>query len=182
MGKWYVVQVVSGLEKRARQNILENRVAAQMQEAVEDVIVPSEKVAEVKRGEQRVFDKRLWPGYVFVKMDLTEDSWTYVRNANGVLGFLGGGDPAPLTEDEVEKILNDLEDRQKNVVQKHRINVGDHVKIVDGVFVNFVGEVVEVSYEKGRLSALVSIFGRDTRVDDLEFWQVELVPKDVEHK
>jgi len=180
MNKWYVIQVISGQENKVRKGILENREAKGMTELVEDVLVPSENVSEVKRGQQRVTEKRMWPGYIMVKMNLTDDAWMYVRNSNGVLGFLGGEKPTPLTEEEVEKILKELESKKGDVVHKHQINIGDRVKITDGVFVNFVGNVVEVFHDKGRLSVLVSIFGRETRVDDLEFWQVELVPEESE--
>jgi transcriptional antiterminator NusG len=142
--------------------------------------VPIENVAEVKRGQQRVSEKKLWPGYILVNMNLTDDSWMYVRNSNGVLGFLGGEKPTPLAQGEVDEILRDLEEKKKGVVQKHNITSGDKVKITDGVFVNFIGTVQEVFHDKGRLSVLVSIFGRETRVDDLEFWQVEQVPSETE--
>src|SRR5579862_7300875 len=180
MHKWYVVQVVSGLEKRVKKTIEENCEAKGMSELIESVLVPTENVAEVKRGEQRISEKKLWPGYILVKMNLTDDSWMYVRNTNGVLGFLGGEKPAPLNQAEVDAILSDLEEKKKGVVQKHNITSGDRVKIIDGVFVNFIGTVQEVFHDKGRLSVLVSIFGRETRVDDLEFWQVEQVAAETE--
>jgi transcriptional antiterminator NusG len=113
-------------------------------------------------------------------MTLTDDSWDFVKNTQGVIGFLGGDKPTPLTESEVKEILNDIESKKKRVVQKHKFEVGDSVKIVDGVFVNFIGTVTDVQHEKGRLSVLVSIFGRDTRVDDLEFFQVEEVTEESE--
>jgi transcriptional antiterminator NusG len=100
----------------------------------------------------------------------------YVKNINGVLDFLGGEKPSPLSQKEVDEILRELEEKKKGVVQKHNIGTGDKVKIIDGVFVNFIGTVNEVFHDKGRLSVMVSIFGRETRVDDLEFWQVEAVP------
>ena len=180
MHKWYVVQVVSGLEKRVKKSIEENCEAAGMKEHIEVILVPTENVAEVKRGEQRVSEKKLWPGYILIQMNLTDDSWMYVRNTNGVLGFLGGDSPLPLMQNEVDDVLKDLEEKKKGVVQKHNITAGDKVKITDGVFINFIGTVTEVFHEKGRLSVMVSIFGRDTRVDDLEFWQVELVPTETE--
>ena len=180
MNRWYVIQVISGQENKIRRGLIENRDAKGMAELVEEVLVPSENVSEVKRGEQRVTEKRMWPGYILVKMNLTDDSWMYVRNSNGVLGFLGGERPTPLSEGEVEKILKELEEKKGGVVQKHQINIGDRVKITDGVFINFIGNVVEVFHDKGRLSVLVSIFGRETRVDDLEFWQVELVSEETE--
>jgi transcriptional antiterminator NusG len=175
MHNWYVVQVVSSQEKRVKKALEENREAKGMAPFIEDILVPTENVSEVKRGEQKVSEKRLWPGYILVKMDLNDDSWMYVKNTNGVIGFLGGEAPLPLPQKEVDSILAELEEKKKGVVQKHDIQVGDKVKITDGVFVNFIGTVTEVFHEKGRLSVLVSIFGRDTRVDDLEFWQVEEV-------
>lgn len=178
--KWYVVQVISSQEKRVKKALEENRESKGMAELVEDILVPTENVAEVKRGEQKVSEKRLWPGYILVKMNLTDDSWMYVKNTNGVIDFLGGEIPTPLPQTEVDSILSELEEKKKGVVQKHNIQPGDKVKIIDGVFVNFIGSVTEVFHEKGRLSVNVSIFGRDTRVDDLEFWQVEQVPQGVD--
>ncbi|MFN0065152.1 MAG: transcription termination/antitermination NusG family protein, partial [Chlamydiales bacterium] len=120
-----------------------------------------------------------WPGYVLIKMTMTDEAWQYVKGTSGVIDFLGGEKPTALSDQEVHEILSDLESKQGEVTQKHKFNVGDRVKINEGVFVNFIGTVVEVFHEKGRLSAMVSIFGRDTRVDDLEFWQVEELGPDV---
>lgn len=180
MHKWYVVQVISSQEKKVKKTLEENREAQGMVDFIEEILVPSENVAEVKKGEQKVSEKRLWPGYILVKMHLTDDSWMYVKATNGVIGFLGGEKPLPLPQKEVDTILAELEDKKKGVVQKHNIQVGDKVKITDGVFVNFIGTVTDVFHDKGRLSVLVSIFGRETRVDDLEFWQVEQVPQEAE--
>lgn len=180
MLKWYVVQVISSHEKKVKKALEENREASGMTDLLEEVLVPTENVAEVKRGEQKVSEKRLWPGYILVKMNLTDDSWMYVKNTNGVIDFLGGEKPTPLADREVNDILKELEEKKKGVVQKHNIGIGDKVKITDGVFVNFIGTVTDVFHDKGRLSVMVSIFGRDTRVDDLEFWQVELVPGEQE--
>ncbi len=173
MQKWYVVQVMSSLEKKVKRAIEEYLDQKGMREFISEILIPTENVAEVKRGHQKVSEKRMWPGYLLVKMDLNDEAWAYVKDTPGVIDFLGGDKPAPLTEKEVKDIMDELEDRQKGVVQKHKVEVGDRVKITDGVFVNFVGTVTEVNHEKGRLSVMVSIFGRDTRVDDLEFWQVE---------
>ena len=173
MQKWYVVQVISSQEKRVKKALEENRDSKGMGELVTDVLVPTENVSEVKRGEQRVSEKRLWPGYILVQMELTDDSWMFVKDTNGVIGFLGGEKPTPLLDSEINTILSDIEQKKQGVVHKHNIQIGDKVKITDGVFVNFIGTVQEVFHDKGRLSVLVSIFGRDTRVDDLEFWQVE---------
>ena len=175
---WFVVQVLSGHEKKVKRALDENRENHGMSERVHEVVVPIENVIEVKQGEQKVKEKVLWPGYVLVSMELDDDCWHFVKNTNGVIDFLGGGKPSPLKTYEVEEILNDLRARKNEVVHKHDISVGDTVKIVDGVFVNFTGTVTEMFQEKGRVSVLVSIFGRDTRVDDLEFWQIEKVATD----
>lgn len=180
MYKWYVVQVISGQEKKVKKALEENRESQGMAEWIEEILVPTENVAEVKKGEQKVSEKKLWPGYILVKMNLNDDSWMYIKNTNGVLDFLGGAKPTPLLQKEVDEILSELEEKKKGVVQKHNIVVGDKVKITDGVFVNFIGAVTEVYHEKGRLSVMVSIFGRETRVDDLEFWQVEHAPAETE--
>jgi transcriptional antiterminator NusG len=135
---------------------------------------------EVKKGEQKISEKRIWPGYVLIKMNLTDDSWQYVKHTPGVIDFLGGEKPTSLSDQEVNSILKELEEKKSGVTQKHKIEVGDRVKINDGVFVNFIGTVIEVFQDKGRLSVMVSIFGRDTRVDDLEFWQIEEVGLETE--
>jgi transcription termination/antitermination protein NusG len=180
MHKWYVIQVISSQEKRVKKFLEENRDSKGMAELVSEVLVPTENVAEVKRGEQKVSEKRMWPGYILVKMELTDDSWMYVKDTNGVIDFLGGEKPMPLPQHEIDTILAEIESKKAGVVHKHNIQIGDKVKITDGVFVNFIGTVQEVFHDKGRLSVLVSIFGRDTRVDDLEFWQVEQVPQEAE--
>ncbi|MCX6987235.1 MAG: transcription termination/antitermination protein NusG [Chlamydiae bacterium] len=180
MHKWYVIQVISGQEKKVKKALEDNRESKGMSDLVEEILVPTENIAEVKKGQQKISEKKMWPGYILVKITLTDDSWMYVKNTNGVLDFLGGEKPTPLLQREVDAILNDLEEKKKGVVQKHNIAIGDKVKINDGVFVNFIGTVIEVFHEKGRLSVMVSIFGRETRVDDLEFWQVEQASAETE--
>lgn len=175
MAKWYVVQVLSTQEKKVKKNLEENRESRDVAGLIEEIVLPIENVSEVKHGQTKVVEKRLWPGYLLVKMTLDEQSWQYVKNTTGVIDFLGGGKPTALSDAEVDEILKDLADKQQNVTQRHKFEVGDHVKIIDGVFINFTGTVTVVYHDKGRLSVLVSIFGRDTRVDDLEFTQVEEV-------
>lgn len=180
MHKWYVLQVMSGHERKVKRALEDLREKKGMLESVSEVLVPTENVAEVKQGEQKITEKRLWPGYILIKMNLNDESWDYVKNTTGVIDFLGGEKAAPLTDSEMQEILKELKEKKEDVVHKHNVEVGDTVKINDGVFINFVGTVTEVFYEKGRLSVLVSIFGRDTRVDDLEFWQVEEVTSDAD--
>jgi transcription termination/antitermination protein NusG len=181
-GKWYVVQVLSTHEKKTKKALEEHLEIKGMTDYIEDILLPTENVSEVKKGQQHIVEKRLWPGYLIIKMLLTDDSWQYVKNTNGVIDFLGGAKPTSLTDQEVNDILRDLEDKKQKVTQKHKFEVGDRVKIIDGVFINFIGTVIEVFHEKGRLSVMVSIFGRDTRVDDLEFVQVEEMSDDAETK
>jgi len=178
MHKWYVIQVLSSHEKKAKKALEEGCQTHGMSDFIERVVLPIENVSEVKRGQQRIVEKRLWPGYLLIKMHLTDDSWMFVKNTSGVIEFLGGEKPTELSDTEVEALLADLESRKTKVTQKHKLQIGDKVKITDGVFVNFIGTVIEVFHEKGRLSVMVSIFGRETRVDDLEFWQVEEITEE----
>jgi transcription termination/antitermination protein NusG len=181
MHKWFVVQVFAGQEKKVKKALDEHRDLKGMTDLLEEVLLPTENVSEVKKGQQKVVEKRLWPGYLLLKMNLTDESWQYVKTTPGVIDFLGGEHPTALTEQEVQEILRDLESKKQTITQRHKFEVGDKVKITDGVFVNFVGTVTEVFHEKGRLSAMVSIFGRDTRVDDLEFTQVEEYTEETEN-
>src|SRR4051812_15831047 len=112
MHKWYVVQVISSQEKRVKKALEENRESKGMAELISEVLVPTENVSEVKRGEQRLSEKRLWPGYILVKLELTDDSWMFVKNTNGVIDFLGGAKPLSLPQHEVDAILSDLEQKK----------------------------------------------------------------------
>lgn len=180
MHKWYVVQVLSAQEKKVMKALEDHRSMKGMVALIEKVVFPTEQVSEVKRGQQHVVEKKLWPGYLLIKMTLNDESWSYVKNTVGVIDFLGGDTPTALTEHEIGLIMQDLESKKGKITEKHKFQIGDRVKIVDGVFINFLGSVTEVFPEKGRLSVMVSIFGRDTRVDDLEFLQVEAVSEDTE--
>lgn len=180
MHKWYVVQVLSTHENKVQKALLEQIEHKGMSDFIERILVPTENVSEVKQGQQRIVEKRIWPGYILIKMLMTDDSWQYVKTTAGVIDFLGGDKPTALSDKEVDEILRDLEQKQKSVTQKHKFKAGDTVKIVDGVFVNFTGTVTEVFHDKGRLSVNVSIFGRETQVDDLEFSQVEEVQESAE--
>ncbi len=180
MSKWYVVQVLSTHEKKVKKALDEQRELKGVGDMIEEILLPTENVQEVKKGQQKVVEKRLWPGYLLIKMVLNDDTWQYVKQTAGVIDFLGGEKPTSLTDREVEEILKDLEDKKQKITQKHKFDIGDRVKITDGVFVNFIGTVSEVFHDKGRLSVLVSIFGRDTRVDDLEFTQVEEITEEAE--
>lgn len=178
--KWYVVQVFTAQEKKVKKALEEFRDSSGVTDLIEEILLPTENVLEVKQGEQKISEKRIWPGYVLIKMNLTDDSWQYVKNTTGVIDFLGGEKPTSLSDEEVNNILKDLDEKKAGITQKHKFEKGDRVKINDGVFVNFIGTIHEVFQDKGRLSVIVSIFGRDTRVDELEFWQVEEVGPETE--
>ena len=178
MLKWYVVQVFSSQEKKVKKALEEHLELKGMSDHIKQILLPTENVFEVKAGQQHIVEKRLWPGYILINMEMTDDSWLYVKYTNGVIDFLGGGKPVSLTETEVVEILKDIEDKKQTITHKHKFEMGDKVKIIEGVFVNFIGTVTEVFHDKGRLSVMVSIFGRDTRVDDLEFAQVEEILED----
>lgn len=180
MYKWYVLQVLSTHEKKVKKALEEHLELKGMSDQIEQILLPTENVSEVKKGQQHIVEKRLWPGYLLVKMNLNDESWQYVKNTNGVISFLGGDKPTPLTDGEIDELLRDLADKKEKITQKHKFEIGDRVKITDGVFVNFVGTVIEVFHDKGRLSVMVSIFGRETRVDDLEFAQVEEMTEEME--
>jgi len=167
--KWYVVHTYSGHENKVKVNIekiVENR---GMQDKVLKIIVPTEDRVEIKNGQRKVKTRKMFPGYVLVKMIVTNESWYLVRNTQGVTGFVGhGSEPIPLTKDEVrrmgiEKIYIDL-----------NIDIGDSVKVINGPFESFMGVVEEVNMERQTLKARISMFGRDTPVE-LEFGQVDKI-------
>ena len=165
--KWYVVHTYSGHENKVKVNIEKLVESRGMQNLVLDVIVPTEERVEIRNGQRKLTTKKMFPGYVLVKMIVTNESWYLVRNTQGVTGFVGhGSDPVPLTLEEVrrmgiEKVYIDLD-----------INVGDTIKVINGPFENFMGTVEEVNPEKQTLRAKVSMFGRDTPVE-LDFAQVD---------
>ncbi|MEC7838423.1 MAG: transcription termination/antitermination protein NusG [Chlamydiota bacterium] len=182
MHKWYVVQVLSSNENKVKKSLLEQGGHETMTDFIDRVLVPTENVSEVKKGEQKIVERRIWPGYILIKMVLTDESWQYVKETNGVIDFLGGDAPTALSDAEVAEILRELEEKKETVTQKHQFSVGDTVKIIEGVFVNFLGTITEIFPEKGTLSLNVSIFGRETRVDDLEFTQVEEISEEEKNK
>lgn len=165
--KWYVVHTYSGHENKVKANIekiVENR---GMQDLIQCVAMPTEDVVEIKGGQRKVRSRKMFPGYVIVKMIVTSESWYLIRNTQGVTGFVGNGtDPIPLTDEEVRRM------GVENVVTNIDAEVGDHVKVIDGPFDNFMGVIEEINMEKQMLKVRISMFGRETPVE-LEFGQVE---------
>jgi len=174
--RWYVVHVYSGFEKKIAQQIKEQAAQKGLADKIEDVLVPSEEVTEVRRGQKINSERKFFPGYVLVKMELTDDAWHLVKNTPKVTGFLGEKNrPTPIREAEAQRMLKQVQEgvdkpRRPSVI----FEVGEQVRVADGPFTSFNGVVEEVDEERGRVKVSVSIFGRSTPVE-LEYGQVEKV-------
>jgi len=172
--RWYVVHAYSGMEKAVERNIRERINRAGMQDLFGEILVPTEEVVEIKNGQKRTSERRFYPGYVLVQMVMNDDTWHLVKHTNKVTGFVGGAKnrPAPISEDEVAKILGQMEEGVDKPRHKVEFTVGEYVRVKEGPFTDFNGTVEEVNYEKSKVRVSVTIFGRATPVE-LEFSQVE---------
>ncbi|MET1257314.1 transcription termination/antitermination protein NusG [Aliikangiella maris] len=172
--KWYVVQAYSGYESKVR-NLLEERVKLHgLEEKFGQILVPTEEIVEMRAGQKRKSERKFFPGYVLVEMEMGDDSWHLVRETPRVLGFIGGTSdrPAPISQKEADAILNRLEESTDKPKPKTLFEVGEAVRVIDGPFADFNAVVEQVNYEKSRLQVSVMIFGRSTPVE-LDFSQVE---------
>ena len=172
--RWYVVHAYSGFEATVKRSLEERIERAGVKELFGDILVPTEEVVEMRGGTQRRSERKFFPGYVLVQMEMTDEAWHLVKDVPKVMGFIGGtGDrPAPITDREADQILNRMQDGVDKPKPKVLFEPGEVVRVTDGPFNDFNGSVEEVDYEKSRLKVSVSIFGRSTPVD-LEFGQVE---------
>lgn len=172
--RWYIVHAYSGMEKAVERNIAERIGRAGMQSKFGRVLVPTEEVVEMKGGQKKTTERRLFPGYVFVEMVMDDESWHLVKHTNKVTGFVGGAKnrPAPISEAEVQKIVSQMQEGTEKPRHKTEFMVGEYVRVKEGPFTDFNGSVEDVNYEKSRLRVSVMIFGRSTPVE-LEFGQVE---------
>jgi transcription termination/antitermination protein NusG len=172
--RWYVVHAYSGMEKAVERNIRERINRAGMQDMFGQILVPTEEVVEIKNGQKRTSERRFYPGYVLVQMVMNDDTWHLVKHTNKVTGFVGGAKnrPAPISDDEVAKILGQMVEGVEKPRHKVEFVVGEYVRVKDGPFTDFNGTVEEVNYEKSKVRVSVTIFGRATPVE-LEFSQVE---------
>ncbi|ANN80080.1 transcription termination/antitermination protein NusG [Bordetella flabilis] len=169
--RWYVVHVYSGMEKSVHKALLERIERAGLQTSFGEILVPSEEVVEMKGGQKSISERRIFPGYVLVEMELTDETWHLVKNTNRVTGFLGGSGnrPTPISDKEVENIRNQGVEKPR---PKVLFEVGEMVRVKEGPFADFNGNVEEVNYEKSKVHVSVTIFGRATPVE-LDFSQVE---------
>jgi transcriptional antiterminator NusG len=174
--KWYVVHVYSGFEKKIAEQVKQQAAQKGLADKIDDILVPTEQVTEVKRGQKTETERKFFPGYVLVKMEMTDETWHLVRDTPKVTGFLGAKNkPSPITEAEALRIVQQVtETAEKPRRPAVVFEVGEQVRVTDGPFTSFNGNVEEVDEEKGRLKVSVSIFGRSTPVD-LEYGQVEKV-------
>jgi transcriptional antiterminator NusG len=177
--QWFVLHTLTGQEGKVRESIERRLDKEEMREYFGQVLIPTEKVSETKKGVKSVITRKFFPGYVLVNVGLYDENrqviekvWYFIRETPGVIGFVGGERPAPLRPDEVEVLLFQVEEKKEKVKPKVIYDRGETVKITDGPFMNFTGLVEEVDAERGKLKVLVAIFGRSAPVE-LECWQVE---------
>ena len=172
--RWYIVHAYSGMEKAVERNIAERVARAGMSSKFGRVLVPTEEVVEMKNGQRKTTERRLFPGYVFVEMVMDDETWHLVKHTSKVTGFVGGAKnrPAPISEDEVQKIVSQMQEGTDKPRHKVEFMVGELVRVKEGPFTDFNGSVEDVNYEKSRVRVSVMIFGRSTPVE-LEFSQVE---------
>jgi len=178
--QWFVVHVLSGQEQKVRDGIVKRIPTEEMEDVIFEVLIPTERVQEIKRGKKSETTRKFFPGYLIVNMHLLDENnqlvdrgWYFIRETTGVLGFAGTKDrPIPMRPKEVEALLAQVREREESIKPKIEFEVGDKVKVADGPFQSQSGVVEEIDPERGKLRVSVSIFGRDTPVD-LEYWQVE---------
>ncbi len=177
--QWFVLHVLAGQEQKVRDSILKRIKTDEMEPYIQEVLLPMEKVVEVRGGKKTVTNRKLHPGYVYVDMALLDENkrpmerpWYFVKDIQGVIGFVGGERPMEVTADEIAVIKTQVTDSEDTEKPKVNFEVGETVKINDGPFLNFSGMIEEIEPEKGKLKVTVDIFGRKTPVE-LEYWQVE---------
>lgn len=170
--KWYGVHTYSGFENKVKLNLQERIKNLGMEELFGEVLIPSETVVELKKGEKRTSSRKFFPGYILVNMVLNDETWHVVKETSKVTGFVGGNNPTAIPDRDVDKIARRMEEGAEKPRHKVLFEVGETVRVIDGPFLNFSGVVEDVKPDKGKLRVMVSIFGRATPVE-LEFMQVE---------
>jgi transcription termination/antitermination protein NusG len=180
-GHWFAMHVLSGQENNVRKSMINRLKTEELGDYIFDIIIPTERVSEIKRGKKIETERKLYPGYVFVNMNLYDEekklvdkSWYFVRETPGVIGFADGDRPVAMKNHEVEGMLAQMREREEKITPKISFAVGDKVKVGDGPFQSQEGVIEDVDPDKGRVRVAVSIFGRSTPVE-LEYWQVEKI-------
>lgn len=172
---WYVIHTQTGYEDRIKTAIESKVKAGLVRDTISQVLIPIEQVSEVKAGKKKISQRKFFPGYILIEMELNDENWYLIRNITGVTGFVGAGSkPIPLKEDEIDTILRQAKDAQEKPTPKVVFEKGENVRVTDGPFTNFNGAIEEANLAKGKLKVMISIFGRATPVE-LETWQVEKV-------
>jgi transcriptional antiterminator NusG len=170
--KWYIVHVYSGFENKVKAALQERITTTAHPDKFGEVVVPTEEVVELVKGKRKTSSRKFYPGYILIRMELDDETWHVVNDTAKVTGFLGGREkPAPLSDEEADRILNRMEAGKLKPQPKYFFDIGDDIRVIDGPFANFNGTVEDVNPEKGKIKVLVSIFGRPTPVE-LEFVQV----------
>ena len=173
--KWYIVHAYSNFEKKVKESILEQAKSQGLSENFSDILVPTEDVVEIRRGRKVNSERKFFPGYVLVKMEMTDEAYHLIKNTPKVTGFLGSGSkPIPVSEKEVERIIGTIEEGVERPKPTITFEIGEQVRVTDGPFASFNGSVEQVDEERARLRVTVSIFGRATPVE-LEYGQVEKI-------
>lgn len=177
--QWFVLHTLSGQEQKVKDSIEKMIKVDEMEEYIDEVLIPTEKVSEVKQGKKTTTTRKFFPGYVLIHMHLydqdntmVDKTWYFIQQTPGIIGFIGGEHPVPLRPDEVETIIHQIEEKKEKIRPKIEFEAGETVKITDGPFLNFNGVIEEIDPERGKLKISVSIFGRSAPVE-LEYWQVE---------
>ncbi|MHB1586719.1 MAG: transcription termination/antitermination protein NusG [Acidiferrobacteraceae bacterium] len=172
--RWYVVQAFSGFEKQVQRSLKEHIARSALQERFGDILVPTEEVVEMKGGQKKTSERKFFPGYVLVRMEMDDETWHLVKNVPKVSGFIGGSGtrPTPISDKEADSILQQVQDGVEKPRPKFSFSAGEQVRVIDGPFLDFNGTVEDVNFEKSKLRVSVSIFGRMTPVE-LDFSQVE---------
>ncbi len=171
--QWYIVHTYSGFEDRVKENLIQRIEALGMADKFGEIRIPTETLIEMKNGKKKEVQRKFFPGYILLEMDMSDDGWHLVKNTPKVTGFVGTGrKPTPLTQEEVDSILNQVVETKEKPKPKHVYEHGEHVRIIDGPFTNFTGVVEDVNVDRSTLRVMVTIFGRSTPVE-LEFLQVQ---------
>lgn len=171
--KWYVVHTQTGSEEKAKAGLESKMASTELKNFVGEIVVPTEQVSEVRSGKKRITERKFFPGYILIKMDMSKESWYLVKSTPGITGFIGPGrKPTPISEAEVNSILTRTEDTETKPTPKVSFEIGESIRVAQGPFANFNGSVMEIHPDRGKLKVSVSIFGRSTLVE-MEYWQVE---------